>query len=154
MALPVSPLTEAQQKAVVDICAEHLLTPYGLRSLAQGQSGYQGHYRGGPRERDAAYHQGTVWAWMLGPFALAHFRVYRDQDAAMGFFDSIGAAIRFYGVGSLAEIYDGDAPFAPRGCIAQAWSVGEVLRAWTELTRAQEAANRAKVTVNSRETPV
>src|SRR6266436_1104992 len=142
VALPISPLTEAQQKAVVDICAERLLTPYGLRSLAQGQSGYQGHYHGGPRERDAAYHQGTVWAWLLGPFALAHFRVYRDQNAAKGFFDSIGAATRFYGVGSLAEIYDGDAPFAPRGCIAQAWSVSEVLRAWTELSRAQKRVDK------------
>ena len=142
VALPISPLTDAQQKAVVDICAERLLTPYGLRSLAQGQSGYQGHYHGGPRERDAAYHQGTVWAWLLGPFALAHFRVYRDQNAAKGFFDSIGAAIRFYGVGSLAEIYDGDAPFAPRGCIAQAWSVSEVLRAWTELSRAQKRVDK------------
>jgi predicted glycogen debranching enzyme len=138
VALPVSPLTEAQQKAVVDICAERLLTPYGLRSLAPSESGYQGHYRGGPRERDAAYHQGTVWAWLLGPFALAHFRVYRDQNAAKGFFASIGAAIRFYGVGSLAEIYEGDAPFAPRGCVAQAWSVGEALRAWTELSRLQK----------------
>jgi len=142
VALPISPLTDAQQKAVVDICAERLLTPYGLRSLAQGQSGYQGHYRGGPRERDAAYHQGTVWAWLLGPFALAHFRVYRDQNAAKGFFDSIGAATRFYGVGSLAEIYDGDAPFAPRGCIAQAWSVGEALRAWAELSRVQKRVDK------------
>jgi predicted glycogen debranching enzyme len=148
VALPVSPLSEAQQKAVVDICAERLLTPYGLRSLAPGESGYQGHYRGGPGERDAAYHQATVWGWLLGPFVMAHFRVYRDQTAAKSFFDSIGAAIRFYGVGSLAEIYDGDAPFAPRGCIAQAWSVGEVLRAWTGLTRAQKPADKANPTMN------
>jgi len=139
VALPFSPLTPAQQKAVVDTCAEHLLTPYGLRSLAPGEPGYQGHYGGGPRERDAAYHQGTAWGWLLGPFALAHFRVYRDRAAAMRFFDSIGTAIRSYGVGSLAEIYDGDAPFTPQGCIAQAWSVGEVLRAWTELERAPKS---------------
>jgi predicted glycogen debranching enzyme len=142
VALPVSPLTEEQQKAVVDVCAERLLTPYGLRSLAAREPGYQGHYRGGPRERDGAYHQGTAWGWLLGPFALAHFRVYRDHAAAKRFFDSIGAAIRFYGVGSLAEIYDGDAPFAPQGCIAQAWSVGEVLRAWTELTRGQKPVDK------------
>jgi predicted glycogen debranching enzyme len=150
VALPVSPLTEAQQKAVVDICAERLLTPYGLRSLALGESGYQGRYGGGPRERDGAYHQGTVWGWLLGPFALAHFRVYRDQSAAKGFFDSMGTAIRFYGVGSLAEIYDGDAPFAPQGCIAQAWSVGEVLRAWTELTRAPKPADKGEATMNKK----
>jgi predicted glycogen debranching enzyme len=154
VALPVSPLTEAQQRAVVDICAERLLTPYGLRSLAQGESGYQGHYRGGPRERDAAYHQGTVWAWLLGPFALAHFRVHRDQNAAKSFFDSIGAAIRFYGVGSLAEIYDGDAPFAPRGCIAQAWSVGEVLRAWTELSQAQKPSGKETTITRKTASPV
>jgi predicted glycogen debranching enzyme len=152
VALPVSPLTEAQQKAVVDICAERLLTPYGLRSLAPGESGYQGHYRGGPRERDAAYHQGTAWGWLLGPFASAHFRVYRDLRAAKGFFDSIGAAIRLYGVGSLAEIYDGNAPFAPQGCIAQAWSVGEVLRAWTELTRAPKPVDRGEATMNRKTT--
>jgi predicted glycogen debranching enzyme len=139
VALPASPLSQAQQKAVVDICAERLLTPYGLRSLAPGESAYQGHYGGGPRERDAAYHQGTAWGWLLGPFALAHFRVYRDQTAAMAFFDSISTAIRLYGVGSLAEIYDGDAPFTPQGCIAQAWTVGEVLRAWTELARAPKS---------------
>jgi predicted glycogen debranching enzyme len=142
VALPVSPLTPAQQKAVVDTCAEHLLTPYGMRSLAPGEPGYQGHYGGGPRERDAAYHQGTAWGWLLGPFALAHFRVYRDRAAAMRFLDSAGAAMRFYGVGSLAEIYDGDAPFTPRGCIAQAWTVGEVLRAWTELARAPESISK------------
>jgi len=148
VALPVSPLTEGQQKAVVDICAERLLTPYGLRSLAPGESGYQGRYCGGPRERDAAYHQGTAWGWLLGPFAVAHFRVYRDHIAAKRFFDSIGAAIRLYGVGSLAEIYDGDAPFAPQGCIAQAWTVGEVLRAWTELTRAPKAVDKGGTTMN------
>jgi predicted glycogen debranching enzyme len=142
VALPVSPLTPVQQKAVVDICSEPLFTPYGLRSLAPGEPGYQGRYGGGPRERDAAYHQGTAWGWLLGPFALAHFRVYRDRAAAMGFFGSIGAAIRSYGVGSLAEVYDGDAPFTPRGCIAQAWSVGEVLRAWTELARAPESISK------------
>jgi predicted glycogen debranching enzyme len=140
VALPVSPLAATQQKGVVDVCAEHLLTPYGLRSLAPGEPGYQGHYGGGPRERDGAYHQGTVWSWLLGPFALAHFRVYGDRVGALRLFDSIDAAIRSYGIGSLAEIYHGDMPFSPDGCIAQAWSVGEVLRAWTELVRAPQPA--------------
>jgi predicted glycogen debranching enzyme len=144
VALPVSPLSPEQQKAVVDTCVERLLTPYGLRSLAPGESAYQGHYGGGPRERDAAYHQGTAWGWLLGPFALAHFRVYRDQTAAMAFFDSISGATRLYGVGSLAEIYEGDAPFRPQGCIAQAWTVGEVLRAWTELARAPKPLSMTK----------
>ena len=132
--LPVSPLTPQQQKAVVDTCAAHLLTPVGLRSLAPGEPGYAGHYRGGPRERDAAYHQGTVWAWLQGPFALAHYRVYKDRAAAQRFLETLGSRMDTYGIGTLPEIYDGDAPQKPRGCIAQAWSVGEVLRAWRELT--------------------
>ncbi len=135
VSLPVSPLPSEQRKAVVDICAAQLSTPYGLRSLAPGEAGYQGHYGGGPRERDAAYHQGTVWAWLLGPFALAYHRVYADRVAAMRFLEPLGAAIQRYGLGTLGEIFDGDAPFAPKGCIAQAWSVGEVLRAWVELAR-------------------
>jgi predicted glycogen debranching enzyme len=139
VSLPVSPLTPEQQKSVVDLCAERLLTPYGLRSLAPGESGYQGHYVGAPRERDAAYHQGTVWGWLLGPFALAHFRVYSDRAAALAFFDAIGTAIRGYGLGTLGEIFDGDPPFTPRGCIAQAWTVGEVLRAFTQLARAPKS---------------
>jgi predicted glycogen debranching enzyme len=135
VSLPISPLSPEQQKAVVDICAAHLLTPYGLRSLAPAESGYQGHYGGGPRERDAAYHQGTVWAWLLGPFALAHHRVYGDRVAALRFLEPLESAIQTYGLGTLGEIFDGDAPFAPKGCIAQAWSVGEVLRVWVDLAR-------------------
>jgi len=139
--LPVSALTGEQQKAVVDICAEQLLTPYGLRSLAPGEAGYQGDYGGGPRERDGAYHQGTVWGWLLGPFALAHYRVYGDRGAAMRFLEPLGSAIQRYGLGTIGEIFDGDAPFAPKGCIAQAWSVGEVLRAWTTLAREPSSAS-------------
>ena len=135
VSLPISPLSPKQQKAVVDVCAAQLLTPYGLRSLAPGETGYQGHYGGGPRERDAAYHQGTVWAWLLGPFALAHHRVYGDRVAALRFLEPLEASIQRYGLGTLGEIFDGDAPFAPKGCVAQAWSVGEVLRAWVDLTR-------------------
>ncbi len=140
VSLPVSPLPSEQQKSVVDICAAQLLTPYGLRSLAPGEAGYHGLYGGGPRERDAAYHQGTVWAWLLGSFALAHHRVYADRVAAMRFLEPVGAAVQRYGLGTLGEIFDGDAPFAPKGCIAQAWSVGEVLRAWVELAREPNSA--------------
>jgi predicted glycogen debranching enzyme len=151
VALPVSPLTPAQQKGVVDVCAERLLTPYGLRSLAPGEPAYQGHYGGGPRERDGAYHQGTAWGWLLGPFALAHFRVYGDRTAALGLLDSVDTAMRSYGIGSLAEIYHGDAPFTPDGCIAQAWSVGEVLRGWTELMRVSRPAAKDE-TIMARQT--
>ncbi len=133
VSLPLSPLTPEQQKAVVDVCARHFLTSHGLRSLAPGEPGYSGHYGGSPRDRDAAYHQGTVWGWLLGPFALAHYRVYKDREAALRFLEPLGRQIYASGLGTLSEIFDGDAPFTPRGCIAQAWTVAEVLRAWTEL---------------------
>lgn len=133
VALPVSPLTAEQQKAVVDVCAQCLLTSFGLRSLAPGEPGYQGHYRGGPRDRDAAYHQGTVWGWLLGPFALAHLRVYGNRAVAKRLLEPLGNAVCTYGLGTLAEIFEGDAPFRPRGCIAQAWTVGEVLRSMHEI---------------------
>ena len=133
VSLPVSPLTPEQQKSVVDICARRLLTSYGLRSLAPGETGFQGRYEGGPRQRDGAYHQGTVWGWLLGPFAVAHFRVYRDATAARRFLEPLAQSIRGYGLGTLGEIFDADAPFTPRGCIAQAWTVAELLRAWHAL---------------------
>ena len=130
VSLPVSPLTPQQQRAVVDICARRLLTSHGLRSLAPRETGYSGHYGGSPRDRDAAYHQGTVWGWLLGPFARAHFRVYRDREAALRFLEPLGRQIYASGLGTLSEIFDGDAPFTSRGCIAQAWTVAEVLRSW------------------------
>ena len=130
VSLPVSPLAPEQQKAVVDVCARQLLTSYGLRSLAPGEAGYTGHYGGSPGDRDAAYHQGTVWGWLLGPFTLAHYRVNHDREAALRFLEPLGRQIYASGLGTLSEIFDGDAPFTPRGCIAQAWTVAEVLRAW------------------------
>jgi glycogen debranching enzyme len=154
VSLPISPLPSEQQKAVVDICAAQLLTPYGLRSLAPGEAGYRGRYGGGPRERDAAYHQGTVWAWLLGSFALAHHRVYADRAAAMRFLDPLGAAIQQYGLGTLGEIFEGDAPFVPKGCIAQAWSVGEVLRAGVELAREPNSAGDRSKTAKKSAAPV
>lgn len=130
VSLPESPLPPEQQKTVVDTCARRLLTSHGLRSLAQGEPGYQGHYGGSPRQRDGSYHQGTVWGWLLGPFVSAHLRVYQDRKAALSFLEPLGKQITSHGLGTLSEIFDGEAPFAPRGCIAQAWTVGEVLRAW------------------------
>jgi predicted glycogen debranching enzyme len=130
VSLPQSALPAEQQKAVVDICSRRLVTSYGLRSLAQSEPGYQGHYGGNSRERDGAYHQGTVWGWLLGPFVLAHLRVYGDRGAAVSFLEPLGKQIHSHGLGTLSEIFDGDAPFTPRGCIAQAWTVAEVLRAW------------------------
>ncbi len=133
VSLSESPLSPEQQREVVDACARYLLTSFGLRSLAPGYLRYQGRYVGGPRERDAAYHQGPAWGWLLGPFVLAHLRVYQDPRGALAFLEPVMHHLADYGVGSIAEIFDGDPPFTPRGCIAQAWSVAETLRAWMEI---------------------
>jgi predicted glycogen debranching enzyme len=130
VSLPVSPLTSRQRKSVVDTLGRELLTSFGLRSLGRNEPGYVGRYTGGPRERDSAYHQGTVWAWLLGPFALAHFKVYGDRAAAQSFLEPLGQSIYSAGLGSISEIFAGDAPFPPAGCFAQAWSVAELFRAW------------------------
>jgi predicted glycogen debranching enzyme len=130
VSLPHSPLNPEQQRAVVDSCARHLLTSHGLRSLAPDHPAYRGHYRGSPLDRDSVYHQGTVWSWLIGAFVNAHFRVYRDRAAARVFLSPLIQQMKEHTLGSISEIFDGDAPFAPRGCFAQAWSVAEVLRTW------------------------
>jgi len=134
VSLPVSPLAPSQQKSVVEVVAQHLLTSHGLRSLSPQEPGYKGKYGGGQRERDSAYHQGTVWGWLLGPFALAHYRVYQDAAMAQSFLEPLGKTIYSGGLGTLGEIFDGDAPFLPKGCPAQAWTVAEVFRAWQFLS--------------------
>jgi predicted glycogen debranching enzyme len=139
VSLPESALTPIQQRAVVDTCARHLLTSHGLRSLAPDDPAYRGRYGGSMVERDGAYHQGTVWGWLLGPFALAHLRVHNDPARAAQFLESLAHHLNGHGLGSISEIFDGDPPFTPRGCIAQAWSVAEVLRAWTNIAAAHEA---------------
>jgi predicted glycogen debranching enzyme len=123
-------LSPTRQRAVVETCANALFTPVGLRSLSPGHHSYVSRYRGGPVERDGAYHQGTVWSWLLGPYALAHYRVYGDADAAQALLAGIAPHLADGCMGSISEIFDADAPHAPRGCFAQAWSVAEVLRAW------------------------
>jgi glycogen debranching enzyme len=127
-----SPLPGPKQKAVVDICARHLLTSHGLRSLSPLDPAYIGHYGGNMRQRDAAYHQGTVWAWLIGPFVSAHLKVYHNPAAARSFLTPLLLQLSDHGLGSISEIFDGDAPFTPRGCFAQAWSVAELLRVYRE----------------------
>ena len=94
---------------------------------------YIGHYGGDQQQRDAAYHQGTVWGWLIDPFIQAHIRVSRDPILALSFLIPLVHHISAHGVGNISEIFDGDPPFATHGCFAQAWSVAELLRAW-ELT--------------------
>jgi glycogen debranching enzyme len=125
-------LTDKQQKAVVNACARHLLTSHGLRSLAPFDPAYIGHYGGDTRQRDGAYHQGTAWGWLIGPFVSAHLKVFGNAPAARSYLYPLIDHLCTHGLGSISEIFDGDAPFSPRGCIAQAWSVAEVLRAWQE----------------------
>ncbi|MBE9139044.1 glycogen debranching enzyme family protein [Nodosilinea sp. LEGE 07088] len=117
-----------QQRAVVDIVAQRLLTSHGLRSLDPAHPSYQGHYGGDPVQRDGAYHQGTVWSWLMGPFVQAHWRVYQDADLAHSFLDPLIHHLHSGCLGTISEIFDGHAPMAPRGAFAQAWSVAEVLR--------------------------
>jgi predicted glycogen debranching enzyme len=130
-------LDPLRARAVVDTCAGQLLTPLGLRSLAPSDSRYARAYSGGPAQRDAVYHQGTVWSWLLGPFALAYFQVYRNADHALTLLEGIAAHLGEACLGTISEIADADAPHAPRGCFAQAWSVSETLRAWHSLNGAR-----------------
>jgi len=135
VSLPYSALTAEQMRAVVDVCARELLTSHGLRTLSPNEPGYTGRYSGDAGQRDAAYHMGTAWAWLLGPFARAHFRVYGDARLAQSFLAPMAQHLDGACVGSLSEIFDGDAPHTARGCFAQAWSVAEILRSWLYLER-------------------
>ena len=121
-------LKPQQQKAIVDACSRELLTSYGLRSLAPSDPQYRGRYGGDRYQRDGAYHQGTTWGWLIGPFVEAHFRAYNDPQRALEFLEPMVQHLNGAGLGSISEIFDGDAPMTPRGCFAQAWSVAEVLR--------------------------
>jgi len=136
VSLPHSMLSPERAKAVVEKVQEHLLTPYGLRSLAPSDPQYRGRYTGGPAERDGAYHQGTVWPWLMGPFITAYVKVNGDGETARRQAAAWLAPLKDHladgGLGHISEILDGDAPQRPCGCIAQAWSVAEILRALVE----------------------
>lgn len=129
-------LSKEQQQSIVDVCARRLYTPHGMRSLEEAHSDFAPVYGGGPWERDGAYHQGTVWSWLMGPFVEAHYRVYGDAEQARSFITSLVRHMADHGMGSISEVFDGTAPFTPRGCVAQAWGVAEVLRVW-QLGRTQ-----------------
>ncbi len=132
VSLPHSPLPFDRQRSILDACGRHLLTPHGLRSLSPDDDAYIGHYGGSQLIRDGAYHQGTVWGWLIGPFVSAHLRVYQDPALARSYLLPLLRHLAGHGIGSISEIFDGDPPFTPRGCIAQAWSVAELLRVWQE----------------------
>lgn len=132
-ASPAPLLDDRQQKQVVDIVSQRLLTSHGLRSLAQDHPDYVGIYGGDRFQRDGAYHQGTVWGWLIGHFVQAHLKVYQNPQVCKTFLEPMSEHLAAACVGSLSEIFDGDAPFISRGAFAQAWSVAEVLRGWVLL---------------------
>lgn len=136
LALPYVLLPRDRARAVFAAVTDHLLTAYGLRSLAPFEPSYQGRYQGDQGQRDRAYHQGTVWPWLLGPYVSAYFWLAgvseetrrHARELLQPLIDHLSQA----GVGSISEIFEGDPPHAPGGCIAQAWSVAEVLRCWLQ----------------------
>jgi predicted glycogen debranching enzyme len=124
-------LDEKYWKTVLQKVKDELLTPAGLRSLCRGHADYKTRYFGDLRARDAAYHQGTVWGWLIGPFIDAWLKVHpEDRQGARCFLDGLVSHLDHACVGSISEIFDAEEPFTPRGCIAQAWSVAEALRCW------------------------
>lgn len=145
VSLPFSPLDPAEQTAVVRAVREQLLVPCGLRTLSPADPAYRGRYRGSPAERDGAYHQGTVWPWLLGAFGEAALRVADDPKQEK---ENLRQYLRTFlrqhlveaGIGSVSEVFDGDAPHRPGGCIAQAWSVAELLRLYTLLEDRRQPA--------------
>jgi len=135
ISLPNPILEEQRWAKVVDTVASRLVTPVGVRTLSADHPDYKAHYRGNLRQRDAAYHQGTVWPWLIGHFIDAYLKVHPDRVSARRYLQAFHDHLFAAGVGSLSEIFDAEAPFRPGGCIAQAWSVAEVLRAWLKTKR-------------------
>jgi len=126
-------LEPSRWPAVLEAIRARLLTPVGLRSLAPGEPEYKPRYYGDLRSRDAAYHQGTVWAWLIGPWVDAWLKVHPgDKAGARCFVQECLTALGDFGLGTIGEIFDAEPPYTPRGCIAQAWSVAEVLRCWVK----------------------
>jgi predicted glycogen debranching enzyme len=136
VSLKHSMLSQERAGRVVEIVERDLLTPYGLRSLSPRDPQYRGRYEGDSLSRDGAYHQGTVWGWLMGPFIAAYIKAHEGREEARErarvWLAAFHAHLSEAGLGQISEIFDGDAPHTPRGCIAQAWSVAELLRAALE----------------------
>jgi glycogen debranching enzyme len=138
VSLDFTMLDKVKSEKIVNVVRGELSTPYGLRTLAKSDSRYIGIYAGDRRSRDKAYHNGTVWPWLLGPFTTAFVKTtgsieFRREHALRNFLLPLFTEqILKAGLGTISEIFDGDAPHAPRGCICQAWSVAEPLRAYVE----------------------
>jgi predicted glycogen debranching enzyme len=139
VSLSHSMLRRDRARSVVEKVEEQLLTPFGLRSLAPNDPQYHGRYNGAPTDRDGAYHQGTVWSWLLGPFITAYIKVNRGSEEARrqarAWLSPLESHLTEAGLGHISEIFEGEAPHRPCGCIAQAWSVAEILRVYIEEVR-------------------
>jgi 4-alpha-glucanotransferase len=135
VSLHYSPIEHAARQAVVRVCGRELLTSYGLRSLAPRHAEFRPYYLGDIQERDGGYHQGPVWAWLLGHYALAEYRVHGHAAEAQAWLEPIRDHLCDAGLGTISEIFDGAPPHQPRGAPAQAWSVACVLEAWQRLER-------------------
>jgi glycogen debranching enzyme len=137
-------LARERWEAVLEVVERELLTPVGLRSLSRDHRDYKAKYYGDLRSRDAAYHQGTVWAWLIGPFIEAWLKVHpEDRAGARRFLTGFVPHLDEACVGSISEVFDAEPPFTPRGCIAQAWSVAEVLRCFALTAGPADAAAAA-----------
>ncbi|NUO79742.1 glycogen debranching enzyme N-terminal domain-containing protein [candidate division KSB1 bacterium] len=145
LSLPFPLLEGRKAQQVLKIVEEQLYTPVGLRSLAANEPGYRTHYGGDQWSRDSAYHQGTVWSWLLGPFITALIRVEGEagRQRARQVIDRLKPHLLDAGLGTVSEIFDAEPPHAPRGCMAQAWSVGELLRAYLEELALEKSAPSA-----------
>ncbi len=130
-------LDDGRAARVVEAVRRELLTPYGLRTLAPGDFRYVAHYRGNPVERDSAYHQGTVWPWLLGPFIDAYLRVHDHSEPALvqarKWLEPLRLRMSEFGLGQVSEVCDAEPPYTPGGCVAQAWSVAQLLGALASL---------------------
>jgi len=151
VSLHYSMLDAVQAASVVDTVERHLLTPLGLRSLSPEDPAYRGHYSGGVYERDSAYHQGSVWLWLMGPFVTAFERVNPGSSRPRELLNGLQGQLRVAGVGQMSEIADGNPPFTPGGCFAQAWSVAEILRSAAESSGNNTAPPRDLMAAIARE---
>jgi predicted glycogen debranching enzyme len=128
-------LTHERAASILSVIERELLTPRGLRTLSPSDHDYIGHYEGGPGSRDGAYHQGTVWPWLIGPYLTAYSKTFgpkTGRQVAETWLENFQEHLNEACLGQVSEIFDGDAPHTPRGCVAQAWSVAELVRAIVE----------------------
>jgi glycogen debranching enzyme len=148
VSLPNSIVSPERAESILRVVERELLTPRGLRTLSPNDSRYIGRYEGDPRSRDGSYHQGTVWPWLMGAYITAYVKTFGQKagrEVAAEWLENFAEHLNEACLGQVSEIFDGDAPHAPRGCVAQAWSVAELLRAAVEDVYASEPSNRAAI---------